>query len=118
MITLTLPWPDRRLSPNARLDRRQVAGIKAREKEAARILTIEKYFVGYLADVKVDQPVSIEFCPPDNIKRDRDNLLASLKSQLDGVAEALGIDDSRFEPITIRRGPVVKGGQVILEIGE
>jgi len=29
-------------------------------------------------------------------RRDRDNAQASLKSALDGIAEALGVDDSRF----------------------
>jgi len=38
----------------------------------------------------------IDAYPPDNRRRDADGVLASLKSALDGVADALGIDDHRF----------------------
>ena len=117
MLTVILPWPDKRLSPNARIDRRQVAAIKAREKEAARILTIEKYAVGYYSGVFTPQTLNLEFCPPDKRHYDMDNLLASMKAPLDGMAEALGIDDNLFEPITLWRGKVIKGGQVIVKIG-
>jgi hypothetical protein len=40
--------------------------------------------------------VSIIARPKDNRARDEDNLQASLKAALDGVAAALGVDDSRF----------------------
>lgn len=35
-----------------------------------------------------------------------------------GVAQALGIDDNEFEPITLRREYGKKPGAVILRIGE
>ena len=40
-------------------------------------------------------------------KRDGDNALAGLKSAFDGIAQALGVDDSRFihEPVTFEAGP-------------
>lgn len=36
------------------------------------------------------------FFPPDRRARDEDNLIASLKSSLDGIAQALRIDDRCF----------------------
>ena len=36
------------------------------------------------------------FFPPDRRARDEDNLIASLKSSLDGIAQALRIDDKCF----------------------
>lgn len=49
-------------------------------------------------------PLQIEFIAADKRKRDLDNLLASAKCSLDAVAQALGIDDRQFEPVTILRG--------------
>ncbi|MDF9301624.1 hypothetical protein P5P81_03370 [Tritonibacter mobilis] len=47
-----------------------------------------------------------------------DNMLASIKSGLDGVAEAIGQDDSEWTTHTLSRGPVEKGGAVYIEIGD
>jgi hypothetical protein len=44
-------------------------------------------------------------------------MLAAMKSALDGVAEALGVDDSRFRPILIDVGEVEKPGRVIVGVG-
>ena len=46
-------------------------------------------------------PISLDFIPPDKRHRDLDNLLASSKQLLDGVAHGLGINDRQFRPITI-----------------
>lgn len=62
-------------------------------------------------------PLSIVFCCPDKRRRDADNLHSALKNQLDGVAAALGVDDSRFRPILLDFGPVGKPGSVILGVG-
>jgi crossover junction endodeoxyribonuclease RusA len=115
MLTIVLPWPDSRVSPNARTHWAPKSKIKAQERQAAKIIALSS---GYESLGDGDIPLSIEFCPPDLRHRDRDNCLASCKAMLDGVADALNINDSRFEPITLRRGAVVKGGQVIVRIGE
>ena len=47
---------------------------------------------------------------------DRDNLLAACKAGLDGIAAALKVDDSRFEPLTIRRVFGAKPGCVLVEV--
>lgn len=62
-------------------------------------------------------PVEWTFCYPTNARRDRDNLLAACKAYQDGIADALGIDDTIFEPIVLRRGDVLRGGKVIVTIG-
>jgi crossover junction endodeoxyribonuclease RusA len=61
--------------------------------------------------------LTLTFCAPDRRRRDLDNLLSALKADFDGVAQALGVDDHMFEPITLRRGEAVKPGRVVLEIG-
>ncbi len=59
--------------------------------------------------------VAITFQPPNKIARDLDNMLASIKSGLDGIAAAIGVDDSKWT-ITIQKGQPVKGGAVVVEI--
>lgn len=60
--------------------------------------------------------LSLTFCPPDNRRRDLDNLLAACKPGIDGLAMALGIDDARFE-YTLRWGDKTEGGAVNVAIG-
>jgi crossover junction endodeoxyribonuclease RusA len=45
-----------------------------------------------------------------------DNLLASMKAGLDGLADALGVDDSRWR-LLIEMGEPVKGGCVCVKVG-
>jgi len=41
------------------------------------------------------------------------NFIARVKPSIDGIADALGIDDTHFENIwPLRFGPVIKGGRV------
>jgi len=41
-----------------------------------------------------------------------------MKPMLDGIAEALGVNDRRFNPIMITRGPTVKGGSITVLIDD
>ena len=42
-------------------------------------------------------------------------MLASIKSGLDGVSDAIGVDDSQWS-LSLRRGEPVPGGAVTIEI--
>lgn len=92
-MSLILPWPPKELSPNARIHhmRRYTIGKKYRNACWARAKQ---------AGLKVDfdGPVHlwITFFPPDKRTRDDDNLIAAFKAGRDGLALALGINDSRF----------------------
>ena len=41
--------------------------------------------------------VAITFLPPDRRRRDLDNCLASFKAGIDGLADVLGVDDSKWK---------------------
>jgi crossover junction endodeoxyribonuclease RusA len=56
--------------------------------------------------------VTLRVYPPDKRRRDWDNIVASLKSGLDGISDALGIDDSRFRLGIEMLPEIVKGGRV------
>lgn len=49
-------------------------------------------------------------------KMDWDNIVASLKSGLDGIADALGIDDSRFRLAMDLSADPVTGGRVDVQV--
>jgi crossover junction endodeoxyribonuclease RusA len=122
MLKISLPWPDSKLAPNRAkgLHWAKTSGLRAQAFEAAFLLTHQavNQHRGEWYDLTGQVPLTITFNPPDKRKRDSDNLLASLKNSLDGVATALTIDDSRFNPITLRRGDSVKGGSVLVEVGQ
>lgn len=107
---ITLSWPHRHLSPNSRKDRRQTAGIRKAYRQEAWALAMNAKL-----DVGRNAHLDILFCPPDYRKRDLDNMLASIKSALDGIADATCRDDSGWQ-LTIRKGGVIKGGLVKVTI--
>lgn len=121
MLTIELPFPDPRLSPNRKNGKHWTAtkDVKHTAWEVAYVLThnaVNKHR-GEWHDLTGDVPLTLTFCCPDNRHRDLDNLLASEKSAIDGIATALTINDTRFNPVTIKRGEVRKMGAVIVEIG-
>lgn len=111
MIDMTLPWPPKELSPNARVHWRQkhkhakayrrTCGLIALALDAPH-LSGKKYFW-------------VTFCPPNRRSYDDDNLLARFKAGRDGIADGLGIDDKNFVT-TINVGEPVPGGAVRVHI--
>lgn len=60
-------------------------------------------------------PVRVRWQPKARRNIDMDNCIASLKSGFDGIAEALGVNDSRFR-LTFEMGEPVKGGAVTITV--
>ena len=105
---ITLSWPPRVLHPNARPHWAAKARAAKAYRSAAGWATKAS---GTRVEGKGAIDLCISFYPPDNRRRDLDNMLSNCKSLLDGIADALGVDDSRFT-IRIERGASIKGGQV------
>lgn len=120
-MKIELPWPDARLNPNRSKGRHwgATSDLRGRARKEAWALAHQANQDGPRFEVGVDVPVRITFIQPDRRYRDRDNLLAALKPSLDGVADALGINDAQFEPITLSRAFSAKSGVglVIVEVG-
>lgn len=106
-MIVNLPWFPRECSPNARVHWSKLAEMKKRYREACYLLTKESVGNPCLPDTG-DIHITIEFFPPAKHRYDLDNLLASIKSGLDGVAQALKVDDSRFT-LTICKKPEIRG---------
>ncbi len=115
-MKIILPWPDRRLSPNARLHWRAklVPKQKARIDASWATLAAEGFHDWEEPDGPI--PVTITFYAPDNRPRDMDNQIASMKAAMDGICDSLGVSDHRFEP-TYRRGKPEKPGRVEIQVG-
>lgn len=93
MIEITLPWPPSTLSPNSRTHWRFKA--KAAKKYRQECGWIARA-AGLIAPAEGKLHLWLDFYPPDRRHRDDDNLIASFKSGRDGIADALGVNDSRF----------------------
>jgi crossover junction endodeoxyribonuclease RusA len=90
---VTLPWPAKELSPNARVHYM----VLARAKKAYRVACFALARQARLADPGGLIRVEMTFYPPTRHARDDDNLIASMKSGLDGLADAMGVNDKRFK---------------------
>ena len=117
MIEITLPWPDKRLSPNARVHWREKAGAADEAHRAGYLVALATEDLPYVLD-GLSYVVSYEFCPPDRRRRDQDNYLGMMKNYVDGVFHYLRSDDSRIKRTVLEWGEVVKGGKVVLRLEE
>jgi crossover junction endodeoxyribonuclease RusA len=113
VISIKLPWPEKTLSPNARphLFALRRSAKKARQQSWA--LALEQLGGRKVAWTRVN--LAWEFCPPSRRNYDLDNLVAQHKAATDGIADALGVNDSKFAS-TYSLGSPVKGGAVIVSI--
>ena len=118
MIEIVLPWPDKRLSPNARVHWAKKHQIAAKVHEDAKILTYAAVLEQYDWSISRNLEAQYVFMSPDKRKRDIDNCLAVMKSYQDGVCVALGIDDSRIKRTILEWGDVTPDGKVVLTLEE
>lgn len=109
---ISLLWPPRELSPNARVHHQ----VKAKAVKAYRASCYWAARSKRLAlPEEGEVTLSLEFRPPDNRHRDLDNMLSAAKGALDGFADAHEINDNRFA-LLLRRGEPVKGGAIIVSV--
>lgn len=115
-MIVELPWPPSALRPNA-----SSPGAWRNKQSAAKSYRADCMImcrVNGLSRVDADKlHLTMRFCPPDNRRRDLDNMLASFKQGIDAISETIGVDDYHFG-MTLVRGEPVKGGKVVVEIGE
>lgn len=91
MKEITVPWPSAELSSNSRAHwaRKSRATSIARQYAKAVCLATPRI------ECSPDATIFVEYYPP-NFRRDRHNIPAMLKPYIDGIADAMGCDDSRF----------------------
>lgn len=110
-ITFTLPWPPSALSPNARGHWSKLARAK-KAYRAACAWTAKEQGARRIDAERLQ--LTITFVPPNRRAHDLDNCLARMKSGLDGLADVLGVDDSRWSLSIDRSGEI--GGFVKVRV--
>ena len=102
-VGLCLPWPDKKLSPNARQHWAQRSAAVKRARSQAYLLargsmTQPGEAWAPLQQAGTDDQINVRltFEPPARYRYDIDNLVARMKSSLDGIADAIGVDDYNF----------------------
>jgi crossover junction endodeoxyribonuclease RusA len=109
-LTVTLPWFPRELSPNRKVH----WAAKARAVKAYKML-VWSALRFELIPCLINPNIKIEFYPPTRHRYDLDNMLAAFKSGIDGISQAIAIDDSKFT-ISISKHEPVLNGKIIVEI--
>lgn len=112
-MRITLPWPPKQLTPNAkrRTHWRAYQPVIKSYRRTCGDLTVAAG-LRHGGGLRI---TAITFNPPDHRRRDDDGMIAAFKAGRDGVADALGTDDHLFRP-TYAFGAVVKGGAVVVEV--
>lgn len=112
-MTIALPYPHKSLWPNGRSH----WAVKARE---AKKLRKEAAWATKAANVRVcDSPIPLHItCHPKRTgpAPDKDNIIAAAKHAIDGIADALGINDRHFAAPTVTVSDQ-RTGQFIITIG-
>lgn len=123
-MIIKLPFPAPSLFPNRKhadhWTKAHAAKVKARDDAFyATKQAIGPVKTAYSAFSGTDGyiPLSLLFVTPTRVRRDWDGLAGAFKPSQDGIAAAMGIDDSRFKPVMVDWAPGKRPGCVIVTIG-
>lgn len=92
---IILPWPPSTLSGHVNGNRWAKAALTKKFRAWAHTATLEAGRVEIPATGGI--AIRFTFYPPDN-RSDRTNLPNRLKAMIDGIADALQVNDKRFLP--------------------
>ncbi len=117
-LTVTLPWPDAALSPNGRAH--HMARARAAKKARVYAWGMAKAAMGPLG-IRAGTwigPVTVQWTFHPEISRDRDddNFVARMKASRDGIADALGLNDTGFTTLPAVFGEKRKPACVVVTL--
>ncbi len=115
IVSITLPWPNKYLFPNARISNKAKNAYIQPARELA-FYTVKEQPQYDWTGLDGGLMMIVTAHPPDRIRRDLDNVLSSLKSYQDGLCQALGIDDRQIIEERISWGNVLRGGQIVMTL--
>ncbi len=111
---IRISWPPEQLRSNAKVRwRKKVDATKAHRTEA--------YWAGRERGLHKDPDpnaiLSIAYHPPCNRKRDIHNMPTACKALIDGIADAMGVDDNKFDVRWPSKfAEPVKGGCILVHV--
>lgn len=113
-MMIELAWPAKALSPNFRSRSHwpRTRALAAAKQEAWGATLAAMY--GIKPKIEGRIKLIVRAYPPTAHTRDDDNMIASMKGHRDGIAKALGVDDSCFEQRPLQWGDPVKGGKIVV----
>lgn len=119
-LRVVFPWPDKGLSPNARLHWAAKAAKTKKARADAHTATLAAAGMSLSAirrslGLESNIPLKVTFYPPDRRLRDDDSMVSSFKAARDGLADALGVNDRRFRAHYFFEDPC-KPGRIEVEI--
>lgn len=105
-MKIKLPYPPKELMPNSKNGRHWAATSKKKNEaiDDAYYATLEQKSSLSFELGDGNYKLSLTYYQDDKRHRDLDNLLAASKAHIDGISQALKINDRQFQPITINRG--------------
>lgn len=109
---IRFPWPPKGLQPHAK-------GHWRPKASATRAYRNTCGWEARLAKVKADPTavLAFRFCPPNRARRDMQNMPGQMKPLIDGIADAMGVDDHGFRCLwPVEFDPVEEGGAVLVEV--
>jgi crossover junction endodeoxyribonuclease RusA len=115
-MTIVLPWPDAELSPNGRSHWGKKSSAVSLARHEAYVMALEQR-----EHIGIGEPLTVllQFTPPDKRRYDLDGLISRCKPYLDGICQALTINDYQFCEIrAVRQADIVPGGRVVITIAE
>ena len=115
---VVLPWPPQELSPNHKLKVhwKTLQRIVRNYRATSRILTYEAAQRLRIRNVVGKVNIEFHFYPPDNSRRDEDNLLATMKAGIDGIADAICVNDWHFHYKEMTIHGACPPGQVLARV--
>ena len=118
MIEIVLGWPPSDLSPNKRLHWAKLATAKKQYRKDCYSVSKEqlKKYRGVYENIPEKLVLEMTFIPPDKRSYDRDNLVARMKAGIDGLSDALRINDKRFNTVISTMDSDYLGGFVRIRI--
>jgi crossover junction endodeoxyribonuclease RusA len=97
-VIVHLPFPPASLSGHAKGHWRGKSGATKHQREYAAYRVSEVIAEdGYTVPAHGDIPIHFHFIPGDR-RGDRVNFPIRIKATIDGIADALGVNDNRFLP--------------------
>ena len=94
---LLLPWPRRALWQNFKCHWLLEAKAVKQARMGAFYASLEAGLTRMPTGEGWTHHLSFDFCPPDRRKRDLQNMPATQKAAIDGIADALKVDDATFK---------------------
>lgn len=110
MTEVRLPWPKRILWPNGRGHHMTIYKARKAAKAVAFWTAQEAKLVAPESELIA---VIIEFHPPTRAHSDEDGRIGACKAYLDGIAKAVGVNDSRFRLRPSLHPPLPLGAVII-----